>query len=117
LRFKAWLLVGLLLVSGLLLAACGKKEGSAGEAVRVSMGNMLFAPKEVKVKVGTTVTWVNDDLVDHSVQNSALGFQSPELSKSGTFSYTFAKAGTFDVICATPGHKDAGMVMKVIVER
>lgn len=110
------------LVTALVVTGCssggGSSSGSGGEA-KVSMNQMAFTPKELKVKAGTTVVWVNDDVTGHAVQHMAskpLFQTSADLQKGESFKYTFSKSGTYDVVCTTPGHKDAGMVMKVIVE-
>lgn len=110
------------LVSALALAGCGSGSGSgsaAGGEAKVSMNQMAFTPKELKVKAGTTVVWVNDDVTGHAVQHVAskpLFQTTADLQKGESFKYTFAKSGTYDIVCSTPGHKDAGMTMKVIVE-
>jgi plastocyanin len=52
------------------------------------------------VKVGETVTWVNDDTVAHTAtsQGGAL-FDSGNLPTGGTFRFTFTKAGTYHYFC------------------
>lgn len=119
-----YLVLPLLLVLALTLTACsgGSKSAGSGDEVKVSMKDMAYKTKEVKVKAGTKVTWVNEDVVDHAVQHGEPGKGGTALFKSGdfgpgkTFSHAFDKAGTYPVYCSTPGHADAGMIMKVIVE-
>ena len=64
------------------------------------------------VKVGTTVTWVNEDSQAHTVTDVGLGFDSGLLSKGDTWSYTFTEVGEFEYFC-TP---HPWMRAKVIVE-
>lgn len=62
----------------------------------LSIANGKYRPKNLAVKVGTTLTWTNSDTVPQSVTSDAPGlFDSGPLAPGATFSYTFATAGTF----------------------
>jgi len=62
----------------------------------ISIAKGKYHPKNLTVKVGTTLTWKNDDSVAQSVTSDTPGlFDSGSLNPGGTWSYTFAKAGTF----------------------
>ena len=67
--------------------------------------NKCYIPYEVKVAVGETVTWSNDDTEPHTVTaGSAAGGLSGEFDSSlfmirTTFSHTFEKEGIFDYFC------------------
>jgi len=81
--------------------------------------NNKFIPESLTVKVGTTVTWVNQDGYIHTVtsgtspsERSGL-FDSGNLNGGETFSFTFDKAGTFDYFCIP--HFSLGMIGKIIV--
>lgn len=66
----------------------------------VTIQDFAFSPKSITVKAGTTVTWTNQDSVKHNVvSDSDGGPDGPLLSKGETYSYTFAKAGTYDYHC------------------
>jgi plastocyanin len=100
-RAAARLLVGALLAAA--LAGCGADGGQAPEdrpvtgASEVSMKNLQFRPKVIKIPVGTKVTWRFDDgSVPHNVIGA--GFKSPTTAK-GTFEHTFDSAGTFKYKC------------------
>ena len=72
----------------------------AGNAVAIK--NFAFAPAALVVKVGTTVTWTNQDTDAHTVTSQAgsggpLG--SAALNTGQTYSYTFTKAGTYAYLC------------------
>jgi plastocyanin len=71
----------------------------AGNAVAIK--GFAFAPAALTVKVGTTVTWTNDDTDAHTVTSQAAGgpLQSQALATGQTFSYTFTKAGTYAYLC------------------
>jgi plastocyanin len=73
---------------------------SPGGAAAVSMKNIQFAPRALTVKVGQTVTWTNQDSVDHNV--TAVGgasFRSANFGRSGTYRYRAAAPGTISYVC------------------
>jgi plastocyanin len=100
-----------LLLAAALLAGCGgsKKSstsssttpasGGGGGGTAVSMKNIQFSPKSLTVKVGQTVTWTNDDSVDHNVIASGGAFKSNTFGHGATFKWKATKAGTFDYTC------------------
>lgn len=76
--------------------------GNAQAAKAVTIDDMAFSPKEITVKVGTTVTWTNQDTVSHDVKddnNSADGPSSEMLGQGESYSFTFKKAGTYNYHC------------------
>jgi plastocyanin len=93
-----------------LLAGCGggsKKSstssttssGGGGGGTTVSMKNIQFSPKSLTVKVGQTVTWTNDDSVDHNVIAGDGTFKSGNFGHGATFKWKATKAGTFKYTC------------------
>ena len=78
------------------------------ETITVSIDNFTFAPTELKVKVGDTVTWTNRDDIPHTVV-SAGKFRSTTLDTDGTFSFTFAAAGDYKYFCSLHPHM-TGMI-------
>ncbi len=67
----------------------------------ISIKDMAFAPNTFEVAAGTTVTWVNNDTVAHSVTSDTSGeFDSGQIPAGGKFSFTFNKAGTFAYHCS-----------------
>jgi plastocyanin len=71
----------------------------AGGAVAIK--NFAFSPATLKVKVGTTVTWTNQDTDAHTVTSAATGgpLHSAALAAHATYSYTFTKPGTYAYLC------------------
>lgn len=67
----------------------------------VAIQNYAFAPAAITVKVGTVVTWTNQDAVRHSVTSSTKGSgpESQLFGRGETYSYTFATAGTYSYYC------------------
>jgi plastocyanin len=93
-------------------AACGGSSHKGSSSTTVASGtstnqvmikNFAFVPKTITVKVGTTVTWTNEDNVQHSVQWNNNAFPTSALLLAGTstdtYSHTFTTAGTFNYIC------------------
>jgi plastocyanin len=62
-------------------------------------GTNSFSPNPVEVKVGETVTWINDDSGRHTVTSKDGVFDSGMMGKGQTFSYTFDKAGEYPYHC------------------
>ncbi len=74
-----------------------------GAAVQVTIRNYSFNPSTLEVRAGTTVRWVNMDMVAHTVSfgthENPAGIESPLLGHMGSFSYTFSEAGTHVYHC------------------
>ncbi len=67
-----------------------------------------YSPAVLSVAVGTTVTWINNDLVFHTITSGSSNgttatadgrFDSGEVQPGESFEYTFDEAGTFDYHC------------------
>jgi amicyanin len=72
-----------------------------------------FHPLELKVKMGTSVTWTNQDSAPHTVtSDSGSELNSGSLSKGQSYSHTFNEAGTFEYHCKF----HSMMKAKIIVE-
>lgn len=88
----------------------------AGEAVKVDIKLFQFKPKELAVKVGTTVTWTNADAIEHSVTAGEPGkpsatFDSGFFIKGGSYAHTFAAPGSYAYFCKR--HPSMHAVVKV----
>lgn len=94
-----------------------------GETVTVSMRQMRFFPDTLEIAAGTTVVWVNDDMIDHAVAYGSsdtpaeerLFESSGDFPRGESFAHTFETPGTHPIYCSTIGHEQAGMVMTVVV--
>lgn len=63
-----------------------------------------FQPAALSIAAGESVNWVNNDTVDHTLVSTAAKLQSPKLTPTDSFGFTFATPGTFTVSDAgTPG--------------
>ena len=70
-----------------------------------------FQPKALEVPVGTTVTWTNDDAIQHSVTASDGSFDSGFFTQGGTFAHTFDTPGTYAYYCARHGSMTGEVVV------
>ena len=77
------------------------------ESITVKIKNFEYIPKNIKIKDGTTVTWINEDEIKHNVMldhedsdrphDAKLGqdptkFEGPLLAKGESYSFTFKQA-------------------------
>ena len=67
---------------------------------QVTIDNFTFNPKQITVKAGDTVVWVNHDDIPHTVASRTQGFRSKALDTDDKFSFTFVTPGTYDYFCA-----------------
>ena len=62
-------------------------------------GSNSFNPSPVEVRVGETVTWINDDSGRHTVTSKDGVFDSGMVGKEQSSSFTFDKAGEYPYFC------------------
>ncbi|HVU68608.1 MAG TPA: cupredoxin family copper-binding protein [Ktedonobacteraceae bacterium] len=72
---------------------------TAGDGSSVAIASLAFSPTSLTVKVGTKVTWTNNDTVAHTVTSDQGAFDSGTLAVGQSFSFTFTKAGTYHYHC------------------
>lgn len=86
-------------IAGALILAAWAGPASAEDA-SVKIGNFTFEPQTLTVKVGTTVTWENDDDIPHVVAEKDAKFRSKALDTGDKFTQQFTTAGTIEYYCA-----------------
>jgi plastocyanin len=91
-------LAGFAAILSLSMVGGGGQALAAGAPVKIA--NFTFDPGTVTVKVGTTVTWVNNDDIPHLVVAADGKFRSSALDTDDKFSQTFSTPGTFQYFCA-----------------
>ncbi len=74
-------------------------------AVRVAMKDFEFAPEDVEVEAGQTITWVNEDTAQHdAVAAEGDGPRSQLFNQGESYSWTAEKAGRIEYVCTVhPG--------------
>lgn len=70
-----------------------------GTTAAVNIIDFDFAPKEVTVVKGATVTWTNIGTAPHTVTAQDQGWSSELLQNGGTYAHTFDVVGRFTYIC------------------
>jgi len=75
-------------------------ENSTVVKIVANAGSNSFSPNPVEVKVGKTVTWINDDSGRHTVTSKDGVFDSGMMGKGQSFSFTFDKAGEYPYFCS-----------------
>jgi plastocyanin len=85
----------------------------AGAATRsVAIMNFGFSPSTVTVSLGTTVTWMQDDMgVQHTSTSNQAFWGSARMNAGQSFSTVFRAAGAFGYHCAV--HPDMTGVVRV----
>jgi plastocyanin len=84
-------------------AASPAAEASAcpeGVASEVVISDFQFAPADMSVAVGTTVTWSNQGPSGHTVTADDGSFDSGTITAGSSFANTFDTAGTFTYHCS-----------------
>jgi plastocyanin len=90
------------LVVALAAVALSASPAAAGSAVTVDVRTVSYAPSDLTVARGTTVTWSNTVSPSrvHDVVSSIDGlFDSGRFGRGESWSYRFDAAGTFHYIC------------------
>ena len=126
-NLRRWTLIPLV-VLGVALAGCSndkKSPTAAGSgattgtstpvdgALTIHIKNFAFDPKTPTVKVGTKVTFVNDDSAVHTATSSTPSgiFDTKNLAQGKSGDFTFTTAGTYDYICTIHQYMKASVVV------
>jgi plastocyanin len=93
----------------------GAGDASIEGTSSVAMVNNGFEPRNVEVGTGTTVTWTNEDDLEHTVTDASDNWQKDtRVAGGGETSHTFEDSGVYDVFCSIHGSSDlSGMSMRV----
>jgi plastocyanin len=65
----------------------------------VAIPGKAYDPPHLDVLVGTTVTWTNDDSINHTVTADGDAFSSGYMPPGGSFTFTFAHQGRYAFHC------------------
>lgn len=86
---------------------------------QVFMQNSAFTPATRTVAAGTTVTFVNQDGLAHTVtygSGPGSSFDSGSIAGGGSFAHAFTAAGTYQYYCTIHGTPTAGMRGTIVVQ-
>ena len=94
-------------------ASAASAQGAAkSQEVLVKIDNFSYMPHEITVAAGTTIIWVNNDDIPHTVVSTTDVFKSRALDTDDKFSFKFDKPGTYEYFCSI----HPKMTAKVIVQ-
>ena len=87
--------------AGLFTLALSTLPGTAGaaETRSIEISKFAFAPKEISVAPGTTVTWTNRDETPHTISATDKTFMSKAMDTDDHYEYTFTGEGDFSYFC------------------
>jgi plastocyanin len=94
-----------------MLTAADLPADTKAKPAMVKIDNFSFTPQTLTVRVGTKVTWINQDDVPHTVRSNEKTLKSGVLDTDDQFAYTFTTPGTNSYYCSVHPH----MTGKVIV--
>lgn len=99
-------------LAGCLAASPAVAVSAASTQQAMTIVDFKFAQPKVRLSVGDTMTWTNNDRAPHDVSGTKAPatFQSPLLMKGDSWRYTFRVPGRYDYICSI--HPD----MKAVVD-
>jgi plastocyanin len=82
------------------------KSSQSSAAPQVTVKLFQYQPGRLQVKAGTTVTWVNDDEIFHTVtvDSKDKSFDAPLDGKGKSFSFTLSKPGIYSYFCDRHEH-------------
>ena len=122
-RFAAAVAAAALLSAGLTACSSGTadetsstKSSGKPDGPVIKLSRLMFMPATTEIKVGTTLTWTNDESISHTVTSGEAtgidkttslrsgekpdGTYDEQLAKKGdSFSFTYDKAGTYPYYC------------------
>jgi len=84
----------------------------AAEPLTIKIDNFTFTPPEVTVSAGTSITWVNNDDIPHTVAATNKEFKSKPLDTEEKFSFVFSAPGSYDYFCSLHPHMKARVIVK-----
>ncbi len=106
------IIASIVISAAALFFATNLPGGTNASPDTVKIDNFSFMPQTLTIHPGTTVTWVNQDDVPHTVTSTDKKFNSRALDTDERFSFTFSAAGTYNYFCSVHPH----MTAKIIVQ-
>lgn len=76
-----------------------QQKSPTGVDVAIEIKDFAFSPAELTVNIGDRVIWTNSDSAPHTIVANNGEFSSDNFSKGETYSFIFAKPGTYTYYC------------------
>jgi plastocyanin len=80
-------------------ARAGASAPAAGHALSVALVDMGFQPATLAVRPGDRITWVNKDLVPHTVTARDGRFDSKDIPAGGSYTWVVTGSGPVEYAC------------------
>ena len=96
----------------LVAAATFAARSAPATDAEVDIDQFTFLPQRITVKAGTTVTWINEDDVPHTIVSSSKVFKSKALDTADKFSFTFTTPSTYAYFCSLHPHMTGAVVVE-----
>jgi plastocyanin len=104
-----------LVALSLLLIACSAGPDASARPVATDQVDLprsyMFAPADITVALGTTVTWTNNDQFTHSVRLLDDGGEVLDIKPGESVSHTFEQPGLRHYDCSFHPHDMNGTVL------
>lgn len=113
-------------LASLALAACGGGDDAGDASVTpsadtstVTVKTFTFQPDPIEVEAGTTIRFVNDDAINHTVTSGTREAPTPDTfdgqlpDKGATFELELDEPGTYPYFCTI--HPGPGMTAEIVV--
>lgn len=81
------------------LTAVNGSDEPSQQIEEIRIKNLEFMPREVTVKAGTRVRWINEDMVAHNVYNQ-VELASGDIPPGGQYEMIFTEKGEYGYICS-----------------
>jgi plastocyanin len=94
------LLAGLFLAAFSFSAAMAREAAAEKQGAKVSIVDFQFAPGEIAIAPGESVTWTNDDGAPHGLEYHDGASGKDLLLPGASYSRRFDKPGTYDYNCS-----------------
>ncbi|MEE8347477.1 MAG: cupredoxin family copper-binding protein [Dehalococcoidia bacterium] len=85
---------------------------SAASQATVEIRDFDFFPRELTVKTGTAVTWVNRDSAPHDATDEAGDWDTSTLSQGDSATLTFDSPGVFRYLCTIHPNMRANLTVE-----
>jgi plastocyanin len=102
--------VATLALGGVALAQTSAPSTAPAPVIHIK--NFAYAPETLTVAAGETVRFVQDDETPHTVTAADKSFDSGGLTQRASWTYTFAKAGTYAYVCTYHPYMKGTVVVK-----
>lgn len=99
--------------AGAAASATASHQMANADATMLTIKDLAYEPATITIPVGSTITWTNDDSVQHTVtaKNRDV-LQSGALAPGATYSQTFSTPGTIEYFCEFHANMKGSIVVE-----